>query len=60
VDYINRLDNFDGPIVGGIDVGVKLYEETIAMVKKFDFNVQAVNVLLDNIHSIDRVVEFVA
>ncbi len=60
MDCINRLDNFDGPIVGGIDVGVKLYEETLAMVKKFDLDVQVVNVLLDNIHIIDRDVEFVA
>jgi len=61
MDYINKLDNFDGPIVGGIDVpivggidvGAKLYEEALAVVKKFDLNVQAMNVLLDNIHSID-------
>jgi hypothetical protein len=48
VDNINKLDNFDGPIEGGIDVVAELYEEALAMVKKFDFNVQAVNVLLDN------------
>jgi clathrin heavy chain len=54
------LDNFDGPIVGGIDVGVKLYEETLAMVKKFDLHVQAMNVFLDNIHRVDWAVEFVA
>jgi hypothetical protein len=30
------------------------------MVKKFDLNLQAMNVLLDNIHNIDWVVEFVA
>uniref|UniRef100_A0A803NBW5 Clathrin heavy chain n=1 Tax=Chenopodium quinoa TaxID=63459 RepID=A0A803NBW5_CHEQI len=35
MDYVNRLDNFDGPAVG-----------------------EAVNVLLDNIESIDRAVEF--
>jgi hypothetical protein len=29
------------------------------MVKKFDLNVQAMNVLLDNIHNIDWVLEFV-
>jgi hypothetical protein len=58
VDNINKLDNFDGPIEGGIDVVAELYEEALAMVKKFDFNVQAVNVLLDNTHIIDRTVEF--
>jgi clathrin heavy chain len=49
MDDINKLDNFDGLVVGGIDVGAKLYEEALAMVKKFDVNVQAMNVLLDNI-----------
>ncbi|KAK4579547.1 hypothetical protein RGQ29_029281 [Quercus rubra] len=44
MDYINRLDNFDGPAVGEV--------------AKFNLNVQAVNVLLDNIRSIERAVEF--
>jgi clathrin heavy chain len=52
MDYINRLDNFDGQVVG-VGVGAKLYVEAIAMVKKFDLNVQIVNVLLDNIQNID-------
>ncbi len=60
MDYINRLDNFDGQVIGGIGVGVKLYVKAITMVKKFDLNVQVVNFLLDNIHNIDQVVEFVA
>lgn len=59
MDYINRLDNFDGQVVG-VGVGAKLYVEAIAMVKKFDLNVQIVNVLLDNIQNIDWVVEFAA
>eukprot|EP00252_Welwitschia_mirabilis_P023463 TRINITY_DN662_c0_g1_i4.p1 TRINITY_DN662_c0_g1~~TRINITY_DN662_c0_g1_i4.p1 ORF type:complete len:1707 (+),score=385.71 TRINITY_DN662_c0_g1_i4:318-5438(+) len=58
MDYINRLDNFDGPAVGEIAVGAELYEEAFAIFKKFNLNVQAVNVLLDNIKSIERAVEF--
>eukprot|EP01018_Ginkgo_biloba_P000170 Gb_33028 [translate_table: standard] len=58
MDYINRLDNFDGPAVGEIAVGSELYEEAFAIFKKFNLNVQAVNVLLDNIRSIERAVEF--
>ncbi|KOM39603.1 hypothetical protein LR48_Vigan03g298500 [Vigna angularis] len=58
MDYINRLDNFDGPAVGDMAVEAQLYEEAFAIFKKFNLNVQAVNVLLDNIHSIDRAVEF--
>ncbi|TQD92135.1 hypothetical protein C1H46_022292 [Malus baccata] len=58
MDYINRLDNFDGPAVGVMAVEAQLYEEAFAIFKKFNLNVDAVNVLLDNIQSIDRAVEF--
>ncbi|KAJ8443923.1 hypothetical protein Cgig2_032747 [Carnegiea gigantea] len=58
MDYVNRLDNFDGPAVGEVAVEAQLYEEAFAIFKKFNLNVQAVNVLLDNIQSIDRAVEF--
>ncbi|KVI04842.1 Armadillo-type fold [Cynara cardunculus var. scolymus] len=58
MDYINRLDNFDGPAVGEVAVEAQLYEEAFAIFKKFNLNVQAVNVLLDNIQSIPRAVEF--
>ncbi|XWS29035.1 hypothetical protein CRYUN_Cryun25bG0122100 [Craigia yunnanensis] len=58
MDYINRLENFDGPAVGEVAVEAQLYEEAFAIFKKFNLNVQAVNVLLDNLKSIDRAVEF--
>lgn len=58
MDYINRLENFDGPAVGEIAVGAELYEEAFTIFKKFNLNVQAVNVLLDNLHSIARAAEF--
>ncbi|KAF6167968.1 hypothetical protein GIB67_020538 [Kingdonia uniflora] len=58
MDYINRLDNFDGSDFGEIVVKAQLYEEAFAVFKKFNLNVQAVNVLLYNIQSIKRVVEF--
>ncbi|KHN46140.1 Clathrin heavy chain 1 [Glycine soja] len=58
MDYINRLDNFDGPAVGEVAVEANLYEEAFAIFKKFNLNVQAVNVLLDNLRTIDRAVEF--
>ena len=41
MDYVNRLDNFDGPAVGDIAVGSELYEEAFAIFKKFDHHVQA-------------------
>ncbi|XP_004977645.1 clathrin heavy chain 1 isoform X1 [Setaria italica] len=58
MDYVNRLDNFDGPAVGEVAVEAQLYEEGFAIFKKFNLNVQAVNVLLDNIRSIERAEEF--
>ncbi|KAL5102347.1 hypothetical protein RYX36_006674 [Vicia faba] len=56
--YINRLDNFDGLAVGKVAVEANLYEEAFAIFKKFNLNVQAVNVLLDNFQTIDRAMEF--
>uniref|UniRef100_A0A2P2MW85 Clathrin heavy chain n=1 Tax=Rhizophora mucronata TaxID=61149 RepID=A0A2P2MW85_RHIMU len=58
MDYINRLDNFDGPTIGEMAVEAQLYEEAFAIFKKFNLSVQAVDVLLDKIQSIDRAVEF--
>ncbi|KZV49269.1 clathrin heavy chain 1-like, partial [Dorcoceras hygrometricum] len=58
MDYINRLDNFDGPAVGEVALEAQLSEEAFAIFKKFNLNVQAVNVLLDNIRDINRAVEF--
>ncbi|GAU31724.1 hypothetical protein TSUD_215250 [Trifolium subterraneum] len=56
--YINRLDNFDGQAVGKAAVKAHLYEEAFASFKKFNLNVEAVNVLLDNLQNIDRAMEF--
>ncbi|KMZ59834.1 putative Clathrin heavy chain [Zostera marina] len=58
IDYVNRLDNFDGPAVGEVAVEAQLYEEGLAIFKKFNLNIQAVDVLLDKLHSIERAVEF--
>ncbi|GKE01692.1 clathrin heavy chain 1-like protein isoform X2, partial [Tanacetum coccineum] len=58
MDYINRLDHFDGPAVGEVAVEAQLYEEAFAIFKKFNLHVQGVNVLLDNIQSISRALEF--
>ncbi|GLJ25976.1 hypothetical protein SUGI_0498170 [Cryptomeria japonica] len=45
MDYINRLDIFDDLSVGEIFVGVVLYEEDFTIIKNFNLNVQAINVL---------------
>ncbi|CAH8290985.1 unnamed protein product [Eruca vesicaria subsp. sativa] len=58
MDYVNRLDNFDGPVFGKMAVEAQLFEEAFAIFKKFNLHVDAVNVLLDNIKSIERGAEF--
>ena len=60
MDYINRLDNFDGPEIAKIAVGeeYELYEEAFVIYKKFSNNCEAVEVLLEHIEAIDRAYEF--
>ena len=58
MDYINRLDAFDGPAVGEIAVGSELYEEAFAIYRKFQLNELAVKVLLENVETIERAHEF--
>eukprot|EP00211_Chloroparvula_japonica_P000498 CAMPEP_0119134882 /NCGR_PEP_ID=MMETSP1310-20130426/18147_1 /TAXON_ID=464262 /ORGANISM="Genus nov. species nov., Strain RCC2339" /LENGTH=1640 /DNA_ID=CAMNT_0007125725 /DNA_START=25 /DNA_END=4944 /DNA_ORIENTATION=+ len=58
MDYITRLDSFDGPAVGEIAVGSELFEEAFAIYKKFDLHVPAVKVLLDNLDSLERAHEY--
>jgi clathrin heavy chain len=58
MDYINRLDHFDGPAVGEIAVGSELFEEAFFIYKKFDLHVPAIKVLLDNLQSVERAHEY--
>ena len=58
MDYINRLDAFNGPEVGEIAVGNELYEEAFAIFKKFDLHVDAMKVLLENLENLERGEEY--
>jgi hypothetical protein len=58
MDYVNRLDNFDGPAVGDIAVGNELYEEAFAIFKKFDHHEPAIKVLLENLNAMERAIEY--
>lgn len=60
MEYIQRLDNFDGPEIAKIAVrdDYKLYDEAFAIYTKFDDNVEAVEVLLDLKHDLDRAFTF--
>lgn len=57
-DYINRLDNFDGPAVGEIAVGYEMFEEAFEIYKKFGLKSQAIKVLLDHQNDLDRAFEY--
>lgn len=58
MDYINRLDHYDAPDIAGIAINSELYEEALAIYKKFDVNTSAIQVLIENIKNLDRAYEF--
>uniref|UniRef100_A0A1B0BB07 Uncharacterized protein n=1 Tax=Glossina palpalis gambiensis TaxID=67801 RepID=A0A1B0BB07_9MUSC len=45
MDYIDRLDYYDGPDIANIAFLYQLYEETFAIFKKFDVNTSAIKYL---------------
>ncbi len=58
MDYIKKLDNFDGPQIAGIAIDAGLYEEGFVIYKKFDQKVEAIGVLLNNIGDLSRGYDF--
>lgn len=58
MDYINRLENYDAPDIAKIAISNQLYEEAFAIYKKFDVNTSAIQVLIDQMHNLDRAYEF--
>jgi len=62
MDYINRLDNYEGPEIAKIMLGeeYKLYEEAFVIYKKCNMLSEAMETLLTNIESIERAQEFAA
>ncbi|KAL0481606.1 clathrin heavy chain [Acrasis kona] len=58
MDYINRLDNYDGKDIAGMAVTKGLFEEAFSIYQKFKLNADAIRVLVDNIESISRASEF--
>ena len=58
MDYVNRLDSFNGPEVGEIAAGNELYEEAFAIFKKFDLHVDAMKILLESLEDLDRGIEY--
>jgi len=62
MDYINRLDNYDGPEIAKIALGdpYGLFEEAFLIYKKCGQNADAMETLLTNIDSVERAQEFAA
>ena len=62
MDYVNRLNNFDGAEIAKVAVGepYNLYEEAFQIYKKFSLNNEAMDTLLTNMASLDRATEFAA
>merc|ERR1712137_1188688 len=62
MDYINRLDNYDGPEIAKIALGdpYRLYEEAFLIYKKCGLNSDAMDTLLTNIECLERANEFAA
>jgi clathrin heavy chain len=56
--YVNRLDNFDGPDIATIAEGAQLYDEAVAIYKKFKLHPQAITVLLNSLNDLEAAVSF--
>ncbi|MEW5307198.1 MAG: hypothetical protein WDW36_009606 [Sanguina aurantia] len=57
-DYINRLDNFDGPAVADKAIEKGLYEEAFLIFQKFSKKVDAIKVLLEHLADLERAADF--
>lgn len=56
--YIHDLSNYNAPDIANICIDVGLYEEAFEVYKKMNAHVEAVNVLVEHIVSIDRAQEY--
>jgi clathrin heavy chain len=60
MDYINRLDNYDGDELAKIALEEQsnLFDEALCIYKKFNMPVQAIGVILDKMQNIKMATEF--
>ena len=58
MEYINRLDKFDGADIASICVSEGLYEEAFVIYKKYEDKKAAIMVLLENIGDLERAKDF--
>lgn len=58
MEYIRRLDNYDGEDVAQVAIGEELFEEAFAIHQKFEQHAQAIVVLLDHMKDFDRAEDY--
>lgn len=58
MEYINRLDKYDGPAVATTAIEAGLFDEAFAVYEKFKEYVQAVSVLIDHLQDLPRAATF--
>ena len=58
MEYVNRLENFDGPDIATIAEGAQLFDEAVAIYKKFKLHPQAITVLLNSLNDLEAAVSF--
>ena len=58
MEYINRLDKFDGPDIATLCVSDGLYEEAFVIYKKCDDKKGAIDVLLEHIKDLERAKDY--
>lgn len=58
LSYIEKLDGFDVPSIASVAIENGLYEEAFVLFKKHNFHLDAVNVLVEYIVSIDRAADY--
>eukprot|EP00033_Pygsuia_biforma_P001350 GCRY01001529.1.p1 GENE.GCRY01001529.1~~GCRY01001529.1.p1 ORF type:complete len:1614 (+),score=231.96 GCRY01001529.1:130-4971(+) len=58
VGYINCLNNYDALDIANIAIGNELFEEAFQIYDKFSHTVNAISVLLNNLSSIPRALEY--
>jgi clathrin heavy chain len=56
--YIDKLEGFDVPEIAAFAIEAQLYEEAFTLYRKHNQHLEAVNVLVEYIVSLDRAVQY--
>lgn len=54
MDYINRLDNYDGMDIAKIALEENLFEEVLVIYRKYGEHNQALDILIEKIGDLQR------